>query len=451
MRLEKYTFSHIHAVILSSNSKTDAAKILGIQGNAMQAYLSKFTHHDEKLSYERLKNISIDEMNLTHTNYYEPWYPKIIRLQDLPFSEIHKSILSSKNEAVCAANIGVEHRTLQRYLHKFKQNETPLSYRRLKKISASHMQILYPNYHQPWKADNTKLQKLTLSHIHDVILSSQKQTDAAVNLGVGATTLERYLNKFQHNGTELSYKRLKAISALEMSNSYPDYYSLNTTKKPSKNERLEAPATENQVSNLHNIPHNCETLPSIPNPTRKIYPNNLANIINYFSHRTNVNFHRITGSNIYLNGVNPYLFTYPYTPRLQDLRGILDTNDTPYHIDEIASDYNINATTDTGSNITLNETQKGTNSYEIDELTKQGLEAFLEPDETVKLDNFDDVALQELEGLLENSPNTTHAISRENVSSYSPTFFTSEQGRRKRGKDIADTFLEESRPTKRFR
>ncbi|STX52864.1 putative DNAse [Legionella busanensis] len=218
VHLNQLPFAVIHANILNYTKITPAASALGVDILTLKRYLSKLSYQNEPLTFKRLHDMPAEEMAAAlGEQYYAPWIPNQVHLNQLPFATIHASILNHAQVTPAASALGVTRQTLQTYLSKLSYQNEPLSFERLHNIPAEDMTVaLGEQYYAPWVPNTVHLSQLPFATIHASILKHSKSTPAANALGVGIEFLKSYLSKLNYQNEPLTIERLRDITAEEM-------------------------------------------------------------------------------------------------------------------------------------------------------------------------------------------------------------------------------------------
>ncbi|WP_165482841.1 hypothetical protein [Legionella gresilensis] len=226
VRLSQLPFATIHASILKHDKSTPAANALGVGIEFLRSYLSKLNYQNEPLTIERLRDIPAEEMAITvGEQYYAPWVPNKVHLNQLPFSAIHNSILNHAQVSNAANALGVTLQTLKRYLSQLNYQNEPLTFERLYKIPAEEMAAaLGEQYYAPWIPHKSDLSKISFAAIHTSILNNAQISNAASALGVARQTLKKYLSQLSYQNEPLTFERLRNISAEEMAVALGEQY-----------------------------------------------------------------------------------------------------------------------------------------------------------------------------------------------------------------------------------
>jgi transposase-like protein len=259
-RLSALTFAQVHQSIYKSVNLYRAAKALRVTDVTLARYLAKFVYQGHSLTYEFLKEISIEDGAQVFGECYELLMEvSRVDLNKLTLRQVHEAIQQSESISEVASLLGVSSEMLSSRLGEFIYQEAPLTHEMLKGISLENgAQIFAECYELPLKTSRVDLKKLTLSQVHDVIQQSEKLSEAALRLGVSTQTLVSNLGKFLHQGAPLTYTILKGISLQDGREIFGECYD-------SPMEAYQVDLKKFTLSYVHDVIHQCTSVSTAAN------------------------------------------------------------------------------------------------------------------------------------------------------------------------------------------
>lgn len=224
--LSEMTLRGIHLAIRNSTSLNAAATSLGVSQPTLKTHLNKFVYQTDALSYELLKQLTVDAAKEEFGEDYEKEMkaPKI-SLSKMTFRSIHSAIRNSKSVKDASASLGVSDRALTTHLKKFSYNGSTLNYDFLRALAVDNAtQLFGEDYEKQMVAQQIPLKERSLRDIHSVILQSSSLNDASQKLRVYYQTLKNYLTKFLYREEPLSYEILEKLTIDEAKQQFGEGY-----------------------------------------------------------------------------------------------------------------------------------------------------------------------------------------------------------------------------------
>jgi hypothetical protein len=225
-KISDYRLAYVHELALKTENILCTANLLGVPSKTLERCLSKFNYEHEILTFDTLKSISKENAQGHWGDGYQQFLVRErVNLKKLSFQFIHHHILQAKSCNQAAKALGITRDRLKSHLAKEIYLEKPLSFARLKEITAEQAQNIWQaQYLQPMNTKKIALKDLPLAIIHQRVQHASSSIQAAIKLGVNIETLKSHLAKFVYNDLPLDIKTLQELSFEEAKNYWSELY-----------------------------------------------------------------------------------------------------------------------------------------------------------------------------------------------------------------------------------